>query len=186
MWGRAGSAEVKQVSTGAKVGGGAAAGAASALALMFSLTPVWEGRSLDPYKDVVGVWTVCDGETRVEMRSYTEAECNALSEKAFKEFLDHVARVSPGIERWPYQHAGHADLAYNIGKAGYTRSSVSTKFRQGNYREACRAILKYKFAGGRVFRGLELRRTGDAARIGAYEMCLGDAVEAQLTREGKL
>ena len=166
--------------------GGVVGGAASALALMFSLTPVWEGRSLDPYRDIVGVWTVCDGETRAEMRSYSEAECNAMSEDAFREHLDFVASVSPGIEQWPFQHAAHADLAYNIGKGGYARSSVSREFRRGNYREACRAILKYKFAGGRVVRGLELRRTGDAARIGAYEMCLGDAVEAELAAVGKL
>jgi len=166
--------------------GGVAGGAIGALALMFSLTPAWEGRSLDPYQDIVGKWTVCDGETRVEMRRYTEAECNAMSEKAFREHLDFVALTSPGIEHWPFQHAAHADLAYNIGKDAYARSSVSREFNRGNYREACRAILKYKFAGGRVVRGLVLRRTGDAARIGAYEMCLGDAVEAELTAKGKL
>lgn len=180
-------ADNPKMSPKAAGGAGFAGGAVSALALMFSLTPVWEGRSLDPYYDVLGkVWTVCEGETEVEMRRYTEAECNAMSERRFREFLDFVARASPGIEQWPFQHAAHADLAYNIGKAGYARSSVSREFRRGNYREACRAILKYKFAGGRVVRGLELRRTGDVARIGAYEMCLGDAVEAELAAEGEL
>jgi len=159
---------------------GAAAGAATALALMFSLTPVWEGRSLNPYKDIVGVWTVCDGETRVEMRRYSEAECNAMSQRAFQEHLDFVARTIPGIEQWPFQHAAFADTAYNIGKSAFAKSSMVSNFRQRKYREACRSILKYTFAGGRQVNGLKLRRTGDAARIGAYEMCLGDAVEAEL------
>ena len=166
--------------------GGAVAGAISALALMFSLTPDWEGRRLDPYQDIVGVWTVCDGQTRVEMRRYTPAECDAMSERAFRDHLAYVAQVSPGIERWPYQQAAHADLAYNIGKAAYRKSSVSALFNRGEYREACRAILKYRFAGGREVRGLILRRTGDAARIGDYEMCLGDAVEADLEARGAL
>lgn len=166
--------------------GGVVGGAVSALALMFSLTPVWEGRSLDPYQDIVGVWTVCDGETRVEMRRYTEAECNAMSEDAFREHLDFVAGVMPGIEKWPFQHAAYADTAYNIGKGAFARSSMRREFNRGNYREACRAILKYKFAGGRIVRGLVLRRTGDEARIGAYEMCLGDAVEAELSARGLL
>lgn len=171
---------------GKAAAGGAVAGATSALALMFSLTPVWEGRSLDPYRDVVGVWTVCDGETRVQMRRYTAEECNAMSERAFREHLDFVARTIPGIEAWPFQHAAYADTAYNIGKTAFARSSMVTQFRAGNYREACRAILKYKFAGGQVVRGLELRRTGDSGRVGAYEMCLGDAVEADLKAKGKL
>lgn len=168
------------------VAGGAAGGAIGALALMFSLTPVWEGNRLDPYRDVAGVWTVCRGETEVAMRHYSQAECDAMSERRFREFLDYTARVSPGLDRWPFQHAAHADLAYNIGKAGYSRSSVASNFRAGRFREACRAILKYKYAGGAVYRGLELRRTGDAARIGDYEMCLGDAVRAELEAKGKL
>lgn len=179
-----GKAPTKKVSKpGMAVG---ATATVTAIALMFQLTPVWEGRSLDPYKDVVGVWTVCDGETRVEMRRYTEAECNALSERAFREFLDYTAKASPGLEKWPWQHAAHADLAYNIGKAGYSSSSVSRLFKAGQYREACRAILKYRFAGGKEFAGLRLRRTGDAARIGAYEMCLGDAVQAELAAKGAI
>ena len=125
MWGRSGSAEAQPSGNVKAAAGGVVGGAVSAIALMFSLTPVWEGRSLDPYRDIVGVWTVCDGETRVEMRSYTEAECNAMSEAAFREHLDFVATASPGIEAWPFQHAAHADLAYNIGKGGYAGSSVS-------------------------------------------------------------
>jgi lysozyme len=171
--------------SGKQKAGGAAAGA-TALALMFSLTSVWEGRSLDPYRDIVGKWTVCDGETRVEMRRYTEAECNAMSERAFQEHLDFVQQTIPGVEAWPFQHSAYADTAYNIGKAGFARSSMASNFRAGNFREGCRSILKYKFAGGKVVRGLELRRTGDAARIGAYEMCLGDAVAAELERKGTL
>lgn len=158
----------------------AAGGAVSALALMMSLTPSWEGERLDPYRDIVGKWTVCRGETEVEMRHYTPAECDAMSKRRFQEFLDYVASVAPGVEQYPFQHAAFADLAYNIGKAGFKKSSVVVLFRLGEHREACRKILLYKYAGGKVINGLQLRRTGDAARIGDYEMCLGDAVLADI------
>lgn len=173
----------------------AAAGGAFALAalIMAQFTPVWEGRRLTPYRDIVGVWTVCEGETRVPMFDdhgnlivRTEEQCDEMSAEMYEEFLAHVAEISPGIERYPFMHAGMADTAINVGKARYTRSSMARNYRRGRFREACRSILKYKYAGGRVVNGLLLRRTGDVDRIGAYEVCLGDAVRAELEVKGVL
>jgi lysozyme len=43
----------------------AIAGAAGAVALSIAaLIKPWEGRELKAYKDIVGVWTICDGETK--------------------------------------------------------------------------------------------------------------------------
>ena len=36
-----------------------------------------EGRAYDPYKDVAGVWTVCDGHTGSDIK-YTDRECDRL------------------------------------------------------------------------------------------------------------
>ena len=175
---------------GRKRAAGASVFAAAAL-IMAQFTPVWEGRRLVPYQDIVGVWTVCEGETRVPMFDQhgklivrTEEQCDDMSAGMYQEFLDHVAQVNPGIERYPFMHAGMADTAINIGKAGYTRSSMARNYRGGRFREACRSILKYKYAGGRVVNGLRLRRTGDIDRIGAYEVCLADAVEAEFDAKG--
>jgi lysozyme len=172
--------------TGRAVAGAAAGGGVSALALMMSLTPVWEGTRLDPYKDAIGKWTVCTGETEVAMRRYTLAECNAISARRFREFLDYTAQTTPGLASYPFMHAAFADMAYNNGKAAYASSGMRREFAKGNYREACRVILRYTYAGGKVLPGLVLRRTGDAARIGDYEMCLGDAVRAELAAKGAI
>lgn len=153
----------------------------TAIALLGIVTSVWEGRSLTPYKDVVGVWTVCEGETRVEMRRYTEEECDELSKKMYREFLASVQAQLPGVEQWPYMHAAHADISINIGQAAFARSSMRRHYLNGDYRESCRAHLLYNKAGGRVWRGLDLRRKGDASRIGSYELCLVDAVRMDLT-----
>jgi lysozyme len=169
--------------------GRAAAGAGViglAALIMSQFTPIWEGRSLTPYQDVVGVWTVCEGETRVEMRTYTAAECNAMSRKMYQEFASYVVEVTPGIADNPFMLAAFADTAINIGKGAYKRSSMRREYMAGNYREACRSLLKYVYAGGRKWRGLELRRKGDAGRMGSYEVCLADAVEAELRDRGVL
>lgn len=173
---------------GPKTKAAGATGTIIALAalIMSQFTPIWEGRSLTPYQDVVGVWTVCEGETRVEMRAYTEEECNALSKEMYEEFAGHVLQVTPGIEDQPFMLAAFADTAINVGKGAYNRSSMRREFLRGNYREACRSLQKYVFAGGRKWRGLELRRLGDRSRIGSYEVCMADAVEAELKVKGVL
>lgn len=161
------------------------AGALGLVALIMSqFTPIWEGRSLTPYKDVVGVWTVCEGETRVPMRTYTEEECNEMSKEMYKEFASYVKKVTPGIEENPYMWAAFSDTAINIGKAGYNASSMKRHYLNKNYRESCRSLLKYKYAGKKYWKGLELRRTGDFNRIGSYEVCLADAVEAEFRDKG--
>jgi lysozyme len=47
-------------STGKVIGGATVAGI---LALAALLVKPWEGRELNPYRDIVGVWTVCYGYT---------------------------------------------------------------------------------------------------------------------------
>lgn len=144
---------------------------AIALGALTGLLATWEGKRNEPYRDAVGVETVCYGETRVPMRRYSDAECLVLLEEGAAEFLEAVRRRNPGIAEDPYQWAAHASLAYNIGVAAYGRSSVARLYAEGRKREACDAIGKYRFAGGKELRGLVLRRHGDAVRFGEVEMC---------------
>lgn len=137
-----------------------------------SLLSTWEGKRNDPYLDSVGVRTVCYGETRVEMRRYSDSECLVMLEEGAAEFAEAVRKRNPDITNHPYQWAAHASLAYNIGVAAYNRSSVAKLYSEGKQREACQFIGRYRMAGGRVIRGLELRRSGDARRAGEVEVCM--------------
>lgn len=143
-----------------------------ALAALVSILGTWEGKSNDPYLDSVRVKTVCYGETRVEMRHYTDAECKVMLEEGAAEFLEAVRTRNPRIVEDPYQWAAHASLAYNIGIAAYNRSSVASLYAAGREREACQYIAKYRLAGGKVLRGLVLRREGDPQRLGEVELCM--------------
>lgn len=155
----------------------AAAGGAGALALaaLLAILPVWEGKSNVPYRDSVGVMTVCYGETAVPMRRYSDDECRAMLQRRAGQFLEAVRRCNPAIAADPEQWAAHASLAYNVGESRYCGSSVRTLYRQGRERDACLFIGRYRFAGGREWRGLINRRQGDAARLGEIELCLKDA-----------
>ncbi|MDW6259653.1 Ail/Lom family outer membrane beta-barrel protein [Escherichia coli] len=81
----------------AAIGGGAVA-IASVLITGPSGDDGLEGVSYIPYKDIVGVWTVCHGHTGKDImlgKTYTEAECKALLNKD----LATVARqINPYIK----------------------------------------------------------------------------------------
>jgi lysozyme len=101
-----------------------------------------EGKRNDPYFDTVGVRTVCYGETRVPMRRYSDAECRAMLNKALEEdFGKGVQRCTPGIFNRPRVAASAISMAYNIGIAGYCRSTAARHFNAGRIVEGCNAYM---------------------------------------------
>lgn len=151
-------------------------------------TPIYvshEGTRELPYKDIVGVWTVCSGDTRnvTPGKRETPEQCQERTENILKEYGGHVAEVNPSIVDYPYMWAAHSIFTANIGMAGYDKSSVLRLDKAGDHRLACRFLLKYDKAGGKRIIGLINRRSGTEDRIGEYELCLADAVERDL--EGK-
>jgi len=153
-----------------KTAGGLGAGVigliAAAIAVEPELVTRWEGRRLDPYQDIVGVWTVCYGETRnIEMRRYTPMECKELLHKAkFNDFGPAVIRCTPDIADRPHVLLASISLAYNIGTSAYCRSTVARRFNAGDIMGGCEAFLMWRFAGGKEVRGL-LNRRRDERRI---------------------
>lgn len=157
-----------------------AAVAAAVLAIAVPVGMSWEGDKLVPYKDPVGVWTVCNGATDVPMRPYTKAECAAITLKQYARFRDAVAAIEPGLKKEPWQWAAYSLFASNVGTQSFAKSSMLKLYRAGRYVEACRFLRAYKYAGGKVMQGLIFRRDGKDERIGEVELCLVGAVPAQL------
>lgn len=144
-------------------------------------TPIytsWEGSKNLPYRDIVGVWTVCSGDTRnvTPGKRETNEECAERTSKILVEYGTEVATLSPGIENSPYEWAAHTIFAANVGTGAYSKSSIRRLYNQGKFVEACRAIRLYDKAGGKTVIGLKNRRAGEGDRIGEYELCLGGAI----------
>lgn len=136
---------------------------AGAVAIATPFIAGWEGKRNDPYRDIVGVWTVCYGETRVNMRRYSDAECMEMLHEAVKGYAEPVARLSPGIEKSPKIWASHTSLSYNIGLGSYAKSSVRRLFAAKRYVESCKAIGRYVYAGGKIVKGLVRRRQDEVS-----------------------
>jgi lysozyme len=144
--------------------GGAVGSAFVALAILIA-SPVierWEGTRTDPYKDIVGVWTVCTGETRVSMRRYTPAECKAMLDRTLAaDFAPAVLKAVPALEDRPYQFAAAISLSYNIGAQAFARSTVARRFNAGDWIGGCDAFRMWINAGGRPVQGLINRREAE-------------------------
>jgi lysozyme len=134
----------------------------TALALATPQIMQWEGKRNDPYRDIVGVLTVCHGETRAPMRHYSDAECSAmLAARVEADYARPILACVPGFAGHPRAFAASISLSYNIGVAGFCRSSAANAFRAGNWAGGCDAFLGWNRAGGRVVPGLMRRRAAE-------------------------
>lgn len=127
----------------ASLGGGAFA---IALALLTGKTGL-EGREYNPYYDVAGVLTVCDGHTGrdiIKTKTYTDAECDALT----KADLQRIARqIDPNIKvKLPETvHAAVYTFAYNVGAGAFNSSTMLKKLNAGDTIGACNELQRWVY-----------------------------------------
>lgn len=137
--------------------------AALVVAAALPLVASWEGLRLKPYFDIVGVKTVCYGETRgVEDRIYTKAECDAMLSGALEDFYVKIDPCMP--DDVPPKAAGmFLSLAYNVGAGAFCKSqTLQSAFARQDYAAACRGLTLFNKAGGKVVKGLVNRRAEEA------------------------
>ncbi|WP_101339720.1 lysozyme [Cereibacter azotoformans] len=139
----------------------AAAALAAAIAAATGIIKPWEGRSLTPYYDIVGVLTWCDGQTVGSPKPrYTHEECDAMLARSVALYEAQIRPCLP--PDLPVQtRAAFVSTAYNIGTTAFCRSSMSRRALAGDLRGACDALMMWTKAGGRVVRGLVNRRTAE-------------------------
>lgn len=151
---------------------GASVGAALTGIVTATVLPVldqWEGNKPVPYKDIVGVLTVCRGHTGPDVvvrKVYSKQECDELTKKDINIAISGVLKTSPHLLYHPIQLAAATSFSYNVGTGTYAKSSVAREFNNGNFQAACKALKLYVYAGGKVVQGLVNRREHE------YSICM--------------
>lgn len=146
-------------------------GLAAVLGLAGTLVTKYEGRRYYPYRDVVGVLTVCDGHTGpgiIEGRGYTDAECNAFREADMLTANAQVRRCLP-MPMLRQVEAALTDAAFNLGPRVVCGSTLQRKALANDWPGACEELSRWDRAGGRVMRGLTRRRTDDRGMCRGYQ-----------------
>ena len=140
--------------------GAAGAGALAIATLFIGGKDGVEGRVYEPYKDVAGVWTVCDGHTGsdiVKGRKYTDRECDRLmwnDLQPVKRVVDSLVKVPLG----EYQRASLYSFTYNVGTSAFSKSTLLKKLNAGDEAGACEEMRRWLYAGGMKWKGLQNRR----------------------------
>jgi len=116
------------------------------------------------YRDIVGVWTICDGDTRGVRAGMVETRegCQRRLEAQLLAHAEPVMACVPTL-REPgrdYQRWAIISLAYNIGAPATCGSTAAKRFRARAWASGCDAMLAWDKAGRplRAVRGLTLRR----------------------------
>jgi len=140
-------------------------GSVAVLALSAPFVMKWEGKRHAPYRDTVGVLTVCYGHTGpdiIEDKRYTLEECNALLEADLEIARRDVARCLP-MDKPDHVEAALISAAFNIGARVVCGSTLQRKARSGDWPGACAELDRWKYARSRELRGLVLRRADERA-----------------------
>lgn len=142
--------------------------AAAAVAVALPTIALFEGLVLRPYRDPVGILTVCYGETAAPMREYTPAQCMAmLQESAAKHARAIEPCMPPGLPE--HVQAASVSFAYNVGAQAFCSSTMARKLKAGDVPGACAELSRWVYAKGELLPGLVRRRAAERA------MCEGRA-----------
>ncbi len=123
------------------------------------------------YIDAVGVPTIGYGTTHGVKPGQT-----ITPERALIRLGQDVGRFETAmrdcigdVPLYQYEWDAYVSLAYNIGYAGFCRSTIVRRLKQSppDYAGACQAIKMWNRGGGRVLPGLVKRREDE------YRKCMG-------------
>ena len=163
--------DAKPPLTAANKTGLAAVVGSIAAGLLYLTIPADEGMVYVGYLDIANIPTKCAGDTydvKVGKR-YSKEECERSLDRQLIAHAKPVMKCVPQLAQdgRDYQRAASVSLAYNIGTRGFCNSTVAKRFRAGDWRGGCNAMLSWDKArvNGvlRPVRGLTLRRQRERA-----------------------
>jgi len=130
----------------------------------------FEGVRYKPYRCPAGLWTVGvghligDGKQLLDSynKTFTEREVDELLRKDLARFERGVTMLFPVSYRFT-QGAYDAILSFsfNLGLGALQRSTVRSALLRGDKTMAGESLLKYCRAGGKILKGLQLRRQAE-------------------------
>jgi lysozyme len=117
---------------------------------LLAVVPQFEGTSYKAYRDVAGIWTVCQGDTKDVHAGLIETPegCQKRLESQLVIHAKGVMACTPNLaqEGRDYQRVAAVSLAYNIGVSAYCHSSVDRYFDTGDYVRGCNNFMAWNKA----------------------------------------
>lgn len=133
--------------------------------LCVALCKKWEGLKLDAYLCPAGVPTVGWGATGPDVKLGMTVTLEWAEQRIRRDVLaalSEAQRLSGNLKQYPRKHAAIGSFIYNLGSARYRASTLKKRVDEERWDEAVTEIQRWNKAGGRVLKGLVLRRAEEA------------------------
>lgn len=133
------------------------------------LVSTFEGYSSNPYLCPAGVWTLGYGTTRYpEGRRVKSHDPNCIVSQAEMWLCHELGKAEQSVIRYckvylnDMQRAALASFVYNLGSGAFRASTLRRRINSGDWDDVPYQLSRWNKGGGRVLRGLVIRRAAEA------------------------
>ncbi len=130
-----------------------------------------EGVRSRPYRCPANLWTcgvghlIGDGKHLPDSwnRTFTEAEIDGLLKSDLRRFELGVHKMLPNVPLRQHEFDAIISFCFNLGLGCFQRSTLRQALLRGDKKAAMESLVKYCRAGGKILRGLQIRRLDEKA-----------------------
>ena len=130
-----------------------------------------EGVRSRPYRCPANLWTVGvghligDGKLLPDSwnRTFTETEIDGILKSDLRRFELGVHKMLPNVPLRQHEFDAIISFCFNLGLGCFQRSTLRQALLRGDKKAAMESLVKYCRAGGKILRGLQIRRLDEKA-----------------------
>ncbi len=130
-----------------------------------------EGVRSRPYRCPANLWTVGvghligDGKLLPDSynRTFTKEEIDALLIRDLNRFERGIHKMLPNVLFRQSEFDALVSFCFNLGLGCFQRSTLRQALLRGDKKAAMASLVKYCRAGGKILRGLQIRRLDEKA-----------------------
>jgi lysozyme len=130
-----------------------------------------EGVRSRPYRCAANLYTVGvghligDGKHLPDSwnRTFSQGEIDGLLKSDLRRFELGVHKMLPNVPLRQHEFDALVSFCFNLGLGCFQRSTLRQALLRGNKKAAMESLVKYCRAGGKILRGLQIRRLDERA-----------------------
>ena len=130
-----------------------------------------EGVRSRPYRCPARLWTVGvghligDGKLLPDSynRTFSQEEIDGLLKSDLRRFELGISKMLPNVPLRQCEFDCLVSFAFNLGLGTFQRSTLRQALLRGDKKAAMESLIKYCRAGGKILRGLQIRRLDEKA-----------------------
>jgi lysozyme len=130
-----------------------------------------EGVRSRPYRCPANLWTVGvghligDGKSLPDSwnRTFSQEEIDGILKSDLRRFELGVHKMLPNVPLRQHEFDAIISFCFNLGLGCFQRSTIRQALLRGDKKAAMESLVKYCRAGGKILRGLQIRRLDERA-----------------------